>query len=67
MEIEPQLVTIKQVTVPPLASIPTLKTIKLVPELLPKSELLPKLGPKPTDTNLTCMDYFWYSFKTKRD
>ena len=55
MEIEPQLVTIKQVTVPPLASIPTLKTIKLVPER------------KTLDTNLTCMDYFWYSFKTKRD
>ena len=63
MEIEPQLVTIKQVTVPPLASIPTLKTIKLVPEVVPNS------GPerKIPDTNLTCMDYFWYSFKTKRD
>ena len=59
MEIEPQLVTIKQVTVPPLASIPTLKTIKLVPEVVPERKI--------PDTNLTCMDYFWYSFKTKRD
>ena len=59
MEIEPQLVTIKQVTVPPLESVPTLK---LEPEL----ETI-NLGPD-KNTNLTCMEYFWSSlYKIKKD
>ena len=67
MEIDPKLITIKQITVPPLDSIPTLHSKPTQQPIKLKAELISKLEPKTSDTNLTCVDYFWYSFKTKRD